>query len=704
MVNLIDYYVQFENKYRSLDIIDSNWYKNELKITSYCKKSNVKNINGNYSEEWYRARFVYTIICSGYYPRENICIDCPLPKGNGGKKIIPDIIIFTSSKWNEWLSENDYEKLREHILIVCEVKDNSNEIANAIEKQIEVALERRLKKYKFEDIAYGFYIDNKDDIILLKKEGTAPLERYNIDNAINASNYIDALNVAKRDTLNSLPKFDFLQKHIDKSKRKYEYTYNDMTPLSEKGFQAILDTLQREQDKLKVFNTKELLVEALALKVYDEKTIYGTNNFSRFYITDDEIKPNGSAINSFRLRINELYGEAQNTYRILSEKRIFRYRVQKDSLIPLSSDDEKMYICIVKAFQGKGILSGNSQNFNQTIFNNFGNKAEQNVAGQFFTPVQIIDAIVKIMNPRLKESVADPCSGICDFLAMAWRHSKSQGAALNYFGFDISNEVLKLAELNLVLNGDGNATIKKCNTIYEKLCESDYYTDITSFSTENYDIESWTNKDDENKNIKKYHCIMTNPPFGKGRDLKTGKNGEWDFGLTKSNMAMYETWNLLGCPKSIDMGILFLENAYKMTIKGGRFAIVLSNSIVSIPSLKKIREWLLTKVRLVAILDMPQNSFGDTPVATTVLIAYKPKDNEFYLLENDYEVYIKEINFTGYEVKKIKRSIVFEPIKLLDETTFEDTGKLKEDFTSMLNDFNEYMKRQEKPIKDAFGR
>ena len=41
--------------------------------------------------------------------------------------------------------------------------------------------------------------------------------------------------------------------------------------------------------------------------------------------------------------------------------------------------------------------------------------------------------------------------------------------------------------------------------------------------------------------------------------------------------------------------------------------------------------------------DLPANTFGETGVATTVIIAYKPKLSEKYLLKSDYEIFIKEI-------------------------------------------------------------
>ena len=101
---------------------------------------------------------------------------------------------------------------------------------------------------------------------------------------------------------------------------------------------------------------------------------------------------------------------------------------------------------------------------------------------------------------------------------------------------------------------------------------------------------------------------------------------------------------------------------------------------------------------------MPANTFGETGVATTVITGYKPKQNEMDLLHKNYEIFIKEIKNTGYEVKTKKRMIEFTPVFVLDEKTFEKTNQLDEDFTEMLQEFEEYMKRQEKEIKAAFHR
>jgi len=104
----------------------------------------------------------------------------------------------------------------------------------------------------------------------------------------------------------------------------------------------------------------------------------------------------------------------------------------------------------------------------------------------------------------------------------------------------------------------------------------------------------------------------------------------------------------------------------------------------------------------VALFDLPTNTFGETGVSTTIIIAYKPKQNEKHLLVQDYEVFIREIENLGYEVKTKKKVVHFQPQFVIDEETFEKTGKKLEDFSQMQKDFSEFMKRQEEEIKRAF--
>ena len=490
-------------------------------------------------------------------------------------------------------------------------------------------------------------------------------------------------------------------------------TTNALDAIDEAAFEDFLAELKRIADKEKPKHSeRDLIVEFLTLKVFDEKRSKRDKSNLKFYIEPTEKKSDGLAEKSFRERIDKLYKDAKKEYVNVLSTPYFSYDSQYR---PSNSNEERFLIALVESLQKRAILKAKNESFNQIIFNNFGNDKQKADNGQFFTPIPVVKSIIQILNPIKGEELCDPCCGICDFPAMAFRHAHRKDEeyppnASHYYGFDIENNNLKLAELNLVLNGDGGAVLKNMNSISQKLLENGSILKVGEFSTHNFETDTWQHKDDTEKELKKFKIIATNPPFGKGRDLKTGKEGKWD--VAKETVELYETYKVkptpnskgqIMLPNSMDMGVIFLENAYKLLEEGGRMGIVLSNSIASISEWENVRKWLIERMRIVALFDLPANTFGETGVATTVIVAYKPKNDEKNLLENDYEIFIKEVESIGYEVKTVKRTITFKPQFVINEDTFEHTSKLDEDFSSMQIEFQEFLKRQELEIKTAFN-
>jgi type I restriction enzyme M protein len=68
-------------------------------------------------------------------------------------------------------------------------------------------------------------------------------------------------------------------------------------------------------------------------------------------------------------------------------------------------------------------------------------------------------------------------------------------------------------------------------------------------------------------------------------------------------------------------------------------------------------------MRVVALFDLPANVFADTGVNTTLIIAYKPSSKELEKLnKNSYNVFVKDIQNVGYEVRTSKRVKFYNPI------------------------------------------
>lgn len=697
----------FDNKYKKLDFIDNDWYQSQIGVTSFIKKAPKLDSSGSFSEEYIRARFVYALIYSGMYSKENMGIELSLPKGNGGKSINPDIVVFKTDNWQDLYEEakktKNYRKIRENMLVVFETKKNNESVSQAIENQLRATMEQNTSK----DRIYGVYFDHEPDILIFKKIENSELQRYYEEEATSFEGE-DGWNITSRDSLLRLPsEKEFITENTKISDLE-KLDIDDLDPIDENLFSELINKLKRAGDRIKTESPLEsLVVEFLTLKIYDEKrNMNNEKEYLDFYILPEEANNEANKLHDFRHRIDKLYSEAEFQYKnvIGGDKRIFKY---DKKLRPNRGADEQFLIALIEIFQRRAILKTKNESFNQIIFNNFGDSNQKADKNQFFTPIPIVKNIIKMINPQQHETFCDPCCGICDFLAMGFKYTHDpfklpDTPANRYYGFDLESSNLKLAELNLVLNGDGGANLFHTDSLTQKLMKNGATTTVNDFNTDNYD-EFWNHKTDRSKDLMKYDVITTNPPFGKNRDLKTGKNNQWD--LPKKTVELYETYHTKlnkSLPKSMDMGVLFLENAYRLLNEGGRMAIIISNSIASIPEWANVRTWLLGKMRIVASFDLPSNTFSETGVATTVLIAYKPREDEQFILDQDYDIYMKSINNLGYEVKTVNRSLVLKPLHIYDVETLENTGELLEDFTEMIDEFNEFMQRQEKYLKQAF--
>ena len=167
-------------------------------------------------------------------------------------------------------------------------------------------------------------------------------------------------------------------------------------------------------------------------------------------------------------------------------------------------------------------------------------------------------------------------------------------------------------------------------------------------------------------------------------------------------------WKIARDGNAIDLGLIFLENAYRILDENGRMGIILSNSLASVDKWNTARKWLLENMRVVALFDLPSNVFADTGVNTTIIIAYKPKKERMNeLINSNYDVFIKDIKKVGYEVKTSKRIKYFEKIYKLDSDynmVVDRFGKpiIDEEFSETEKEFKEWCNTQEKELKDLF--
>ena len=702
--------IKFDQKYINSMIISQSF----VTVNGTIKKDIVIcNKKGEKLEEYYKWQFIAGLIWSGLYTKDYIGCEINFPKGNKNAASLKiDCCIFDDKNWINHYNRLQSDRsdnvainfLREHCICVIEFKRGKDDIEQVFQTQLKPAIKESDSSFVF-----GIIYDEERLYLFHRDAVTNTILRYDESKNLNTkSKGIDSLRMDIPDSYILIPSFTQLTQKVNVSVEidRADRTINDLDIVENRSSSHIrysMNSILRSLDKHGLRGQKgyELLIECLALKIFDEKRNQKTNSTKlRFYITDEEFnyeKLHEKQVQGFITRMKALYDEAQSIYPNLLRDEILLWK--KDNHIRTMMD-------IIKNFQDYSFVRSEKSDLYQLVFYNFAQPFQVGDKAQFLTPLRLIDFLVNIVNPRGSERVCDPCVGIADFLSLSYVNSVPKLDDKNLYGVDIDENMIMLSQLNMLLNGDGNATLihaKDKGSILHKIRNTG---SLVPLQTTLHKGGKWDEWSDDTK-LMKFDVILTNPPFGRGRSYEIKTQRDRDI------LSLYETWDLCSDDskkdKSMDLGILFLENTYRLLNENGRFGIVLSNSIVATKPWKKIMDWLINKVRIVGIFDLPEKVFAETNVNPTLIVGYKPKDDELELLKKqDYTIFVRTVNNVGYEVVTVDRNLVFKPIHLIDPDTFnvviDKNGSpvINEDFSRYVGEFKQWALTQEETLQKLF--
>ncbi len=173
--------------------------------------------------------------------------------------------------------------------------------------------------------------------------------------------------------------------------------------------------------------------------------------------------------------------------------------------------------------------------------------------GQFFTPREVIRAMVHTVKPSLGKTVYDPCCGTGGFLAVAYEHmARELGKAPastdieklkhdTFFGREKENLVFPIALANLVLHGIDQPNLWHGNSLTRRAT----YDALFNQAPAQFDV------------------ILTNPPFGG----KEGKDAQKNFAFETGSTQVLFVQDILAelapagsCAIVLDEGLLFRTN------------------------------------------------------------------------------------------------------------------------------------------------
>lgn len=281
--------------------------------------------------------------------------------------------------------------------------------------------------------------------------------------------------------------------------------------------------------------------------------------------------------------------------------------------------------------------------------------------GEFFTPRNVMKMAVSMLNPTPSEKVLDSSCGTGGFLVNAMNHvieqieAKSESqigkqkqqwndqekslvrdqikiiASQNFFGFDINPALVKATKMNMVMNNDGSGNILRENSLLPPHeWNSEFKQQLTAaIGIGPMDLTNHTK-------LNHFDVIVTNPPFGSKIPIDD-ENILSQFELARNS-------------NSVPPEQLFIERCYQFLKPGGRMAIVLPDAILGAPGLVHIREWLFKNTRIIASIDLHQDTFQPrNGTQTSVLILQKKTEQELAEPEHSYPIFMSVVEHVGHD-------------------------------------------------------
>ena len=264
--------------------------------------------------------------------------------------------------------------------------------------------------------------------------------------------------------------------------------------------------------------------------------------------------------------------------------------------------------------------------------------------GQYFTPREIIEFTVRMLEPQEDELILDPACGSGGFLLHAldfvrkdadryftpgsaehFRHWHAF-AQRNLFGIEINDEIARVAKMNMILHDDGHSNI---------VC-TDGLQPIPRLVELNRGLVSG-----------RFDLVLTNPPFG-AQVLAAERPYLSTFDLAHTPGA--------GRTRKLRRGqkteILFLERVWEWLKPGtGRAGIVVPDGLLTNASLQYVRDFLLHRFQILAVVSLPPTAFAHygAGVKASVLFVRRLADDE--LPDDDAPVFMATPQRIGYDAQ-----------------------------------------------------
>ena len=335
-------------------------------------------------------------------------------------------------------------------------------------------------------------------------------------------------------------------------------------------------------------------------------------------------------------RILDLFVDVKNKYKGVMDK---------DDNITL---DANSIVYVVGELQNYCLVDA-ERDIIADAFETFIDHALKGGQGQFFTPRNVVRMMVEIIDPDAEDFIVDPSCGSGGFLVEAlryvWKKIDDEGKKYQWGDDEIKEEKMDFA-LNRICGIDKDYFLAKVAKAYMAILGVNKSGIFCEDSLER--PENWGKQTQMRIGKSKFTALFTNPPFGSKIPVKgEDKLKQYDLGHKWSLDKKTNEWTKGKLKDKESPQVLFIERDLELLADYGKMAIVLPDGVFGNDTFTYIRSWLKDKGRILAIIDIPIETFQpNTATKTSVLIFQKLPKTE---IPEDYPIFMAIASTCGHD-------------------------------------------------------
>jgi len=225
--------------------------------------------------------------------------------------------------------------------------------------------------------------------------------------------------------------------------------------------------------------------------------------------------------------------------------------------------------------------------------------------GEFYTPNEVVKLLVSILEPAKDAEIYDPTCGSGGMLIENKNYVEARygdSSSLSFYGQELSGTTWSLCKMNMLFHDIFDASILQGDTIANP-------------------------QHVENGELKRFDIVIANPPFSANySDIKNFRD-------------RFHYW----MPKKKKADFMFVQHMVSVLKDNGRMAVVMPHGVLFRGSEEKnMRQWLVERGYLEAVIGLPAGLFYGTGIPASVLVinkkdAVKRKEVLFINADREYK-------------------------------------------------------------------